>query len=220
LLATGQKQRCHIGLSYLYRQYFTPLIMALQGAYRDLEFIVTVSDSSQLEFMLKNSLLDISMQQRAPGLTGVEAIELDDVPAVVVAHRNLTLPCSGDIITLDELGCLPLLLIKRINGVGTYEAILDGLLRKGRNPNIVMSISDSTSVLQYVATEMCAATVVPRSEITPFHSQRCRILQLVGAPSLYRPVIYRTGQAPCADILDQARQFLAAARVAEGISEE
>jgi DNA-binding transcriptional LysR family regulator len=208
MLSSGQKQLCHIGLSYLYCQYFSPLLLELQAARQDVEFNVTVSDSSHLEFLMKNGMLDISLQQKAETFPGAECLELPEVEAMVVAHRDLPVHGDAGTITMEALGRLPLLLIKRINGVGTYESILDALLCQGQTPNVVMRVSDCTTVLQYVATGICAATVVPRSEITDFHTRHCRILKLTNAPPLYRPVLYRKWQSPCANIFEQAKSIL------------
>lgn len=92
---------------------------------------MVVSDSSHLEAQLRSGHLDFACIQRPDSIEDVDMITLPPVRAVVVAHEKLLALPQSDTIHLHDLGQFPLVLLRRINGRGTFEFLLDKLRKNG-----------------------------------------------------------------------------------------
>lgn len=95
-----------IWLTHLYQKYFTPLIMAIHSQYADTEINVLVSDSSHLETLLNNQLIDVALIQQPKRLERYRYLTLPAVQMAAVVHRSLLSDEVPDTMTLKQLGGL------------------------------------------------------------------------------------------------------------------
>ncbi|WP_373699565.1 LysR family transcriptional regulator substrate-binding protein [Neisseria dentiae] len=185
-----------MGLTHLFQRYFQPLLIKLHRKYPHLEIGVVVSDSSHLETLLHNGVIDIALIQRPYNLEGYDCISFPAVNAVVVAHNSLLEGFNGDSIHLHDLGRFPLVLLRRINGTGTFEFLQDKLRKNGVNPNVIMHISQPNVILDWLESGVEAASLLPESEVRAEKLAHCRIIRLLPEVLIFFPTLVKLAATP------------------------
>lgn len=107
IFARQQQHVLRIGLTHLYQKYFTPLIMQIHQRHTDTEINIMVSDSSHLESLLNNQLIDLALIQQPKRPERYRYLTLPSVRMVAVVHRNLLPDDAARTMTLKHLGSLP-----------------------------------------------------------------------------------------------------------------
>ena len=181
-----------VGLSYLYRRFFTPLILALQQVYPPLR--VLVSDSSHIEHLLNEQMLDFALIQKPQQPQCFACIACPPLATVAVLHRSLLTDAAPATLSLAELCRYPLILQRLINGTGVYDSLL-GLLRQNGGADVRMQVSQPEAILDWLAAGLEAATLLPASEVKAVDTAQCAVVPLLPDPQVYFPCIVKNTAA-------------------------
>lgn len=196
LVATNRKTVIRIGISYLFQRYFSPLVAEIYQQLEGTKIETVVADSSTLETMLEKKRIDIGLFQQPDAAGSYECISMQPVKAVAVISKKLLPTPPKDQILLAELGQLPLILIKRIHGEGTFDFIHNQLLRLGVRPNVIISANEPRMVCELIASGIAAASMMPMSEVPPHITESCHIVDIYPAPNIYFPTFVKLAATP------------------------
>lgn len=196
LVATNRKTVVRIGISYLFQRYFSPLVAEIYQQLEGAKIETVVADSSTLETMLEKKRIDIGLFQQPDAAGSYECVSMQPVKAVAVISKKLLPTPPKDQILLAELGQLPLILIKRINGEGTFDFIHNQLLRLGVRPNVIISANEPRMVCELIASGIAAASMMPMSEVPPHITESCHIVDIYPAPNIYFPTFVKLAATP------------------------
>lgn len=196
LVATNRKTVIRIGISYLFQRYFSPLVAEIYQQLEGTKIETVVADSSTLETMLEKKRIDIGLFQQPDAAGSYECVSMQPVKAVAVISKKLLPTPPKDQILLAELGQLPLILIKRINGEGTFDFIHNQLLRLGVRPNVIISANEPRMVCELIASGIAAASMMPMSEVPPHITESCHIVDIYPAPNIYFPTFVKLAATP------------------------
>lgn len=140
--------------------------------------------------------IDIGLFQQPDAAGSYECVSMQPVKAVAVISKKLLPTPPKDQILLAELGQLPLILIKRINGEGTFDFIHNQLLRLGVRPNVIISANEPRMVCELIASGIAAASMMPMSEVPPHITEACHIVDIYPAPNIYFPTFVKLAATP------------------------
>lgn len=208
-----EPQVLRIGLTHLYQHHFSDFMMEVHRLNENLSISVKVSDSSQLESLLRDGAIDIALIQRPQNMSGFDCIDMPTIDPVLVAPDTLGLFPEADEVSLTDLDSVPLVLLRRTEGKGTYEALLDALRKVGLNPRPLISISQPEVILDWLENELDAVAILPSSEVRPNDLHRCSVFQIEDGPSIFNPVILKlhttSFSREIADVLTMAENWSA-----------
>ncbi len=177
-----------IGISYLYEKYFTPILLKLQQDYPDLELRVSVSDSSHLEFLLNQRIVDVIFAQAPYTIEGYHITHLPPIKLCAVVANDL-LTEKDKPLSLVDIAALPLIMLHRIGGTGLFEYLTDQIRKLGIHPNILMHVSQPQMVIDLLESGLQAATLLPESEVNSQNLKRCTLISLNSQLSVFHPAI-------------------------------
>ncbi len=213
IFAQQQQHVLRIGLTHLYRKYFTPLMMAIHRQYTDTEINVLVSDSSHLETLLNNQLVDMALIQQPKRLERYRYLALPGVRLVAVVHRNLLPEGAVESMTLKQVGALPLILLRRSSGVGTFEQLMDQLRKSGTVPKVLMGVSQPSVIVDWIESGIEAAALLPESEVCPSQLHNSMLVRVLPNPQVFFPALVKLTTTPeirgLADIMADGYPFVA-----------
>lgn len=195
-VANNKKEVLRIGISYLFQCHFSPLIAQFYQQLKGVKIETIVADSSTLEGMLDKKRIDIGLFQQPTMASSYECISMQPVKAVALISKKLLPSPPKDQVLLSELGQLPLILIRRINGEGTFEYIHNQLLRLGVRPNIIISANEPRMVYELIASGIAAASMMPASEVPPQAKEFCHIVDIYPAPNIFFPTFVKLSATP------------------------
>jgi len=191
LLANRETKLLRIGLTHLFQSYFKPLILKIHKINPGVEIGISVSDSSHLEFMLNNGMIDIALIQKPLRSEGYDCTSFDPIKIVAVIHKKImpTLPASH--ISFSEIEKAPLVLLRRANGAGTYESILDHFRKTGIQPNVIMHISQPGVILDWLESGLEAVALLPASEVDAAKLTQCHVVDIFPSPQIFFPAVVK-----------------------------
>lgn len=191
MIAKQERSLLRIGLTHLYQKHFTPLIMQIRKHSPNLEIGIFVSDSSHIELLLANKMVDMALIQRPQKDKGFDCVDLDPIKPIVVASRRVDLPEDKDSISLSSLDGIPLVLLKRSYGAGINEVLLDYFRRSCITPNIAMHISQPGTIVEMIESGLEAASILPASEVKIGELKNCKTYSVSSPPLLFFPSIVK-----------------------------
>lgn len=190
-IASTERRMLRVGISYLFLRHFLPLVHSLYQENPRAEISVSVSDSSHLEQLLHRGRIDIAFIQRPHKQEGFELIEFAPLPLKALVARRLLpdeLPAS---MTLESLGQHPLILLRRVEGVGTFETLLAQLRKAGIQPNVKMHVSDPAIALEMLDSGIEAVAFLPASEAMESRSGAFACIDISPSALQFHPVAAR-----------------------------
>lgn len=191
LLAKSETRTLKIGLTHLFQSYFKSLVIEIHRQNRNIEIGVTVSDSSHLELLLNNGLIDIALIQKPDHLEAYDCIAFPAVKMVAVINKALW-DEEGDVtMSLADVGRFPLVLLKRGSGSGTFEFIQDRFRKCGVQANIVMHISQPGVILDWLDSGLEAASLLPASEVKSQSLANCRVVDVSPSLQVFYPSVVK-----------------------------
>lgn len=203
LLAHRETKVLRIGLTHLFQSYFKPLILEIHRKNPAAEIGVSVSDSSHLEFLLNNGRIDIALIQKPYRSDGYDCIAFDPIKLVAVVNKKLLPEPPTSPVSFFDLGKYPLLLLKRADGAGTYESIMDHFRKGGVQPNAIMHISQPGVILDWLESGLEAAALLPSSEVDAEKLSECHVLELYSAPQIFFPAVVKmTASSYMTELMD------------------
>lgn len=195
-VANNKKEVLRIGISYLFQRHFSPLVAQFYQQLKGVKIETIVADSSTLEGMLDKKRIDIGLFQQPTMAASYEYISMQPVKAVALISKKLLPSPPKEQVLLSELGQLPLILIRRINGEGTFEYISNQLLRVGVQPNIIISANEPRMVCELIASGIAAASMMPASEVPPQAEEYCHIVDIYPTPNIFFPCFVKLAATP------------------------
>ncbi len=190
-LAKQETKLLRIGLSHLFQSYFSPLIMEIKQRHPDVEIGVTVSDSSHLEVLLNNGLIDIALIQKPAKNDGFDCITFSPIKVQAVISKSLLVDPEKEEIHLSELGKYPLLLLRRANGTGTFEFLQDHMRKGGVEPHVAMHISQPGLLLEWLESGLQGVALLPESEIKPDKLHQSKAIEIFPSPQIFFPSVVK-----------------------------
>ena len=190
-IASTERRMLRVGISYLFLRHFLPLAKALYLQNPRAEISVSVSDSSHLEQLLHRGRLDVALIQRPHSPEGFDLIEFAPLRLKALVARSLLPDGTADALPLAALGRHPLILLRRVEGVGTFEALLGHLRKSGIQPNVKMHVSDPAIAIEMLDAGVDAVAFVPESEAVASRSGRYACVNIRPNPLQFHPVAAR-----------------------------
>ncbi|MGE9553723.1 LysR family transcriptional regulator [Erwinia amylovora] len=188
-LASQKKRTIRIGISYLYLSYFNSLFLDLYSKNPDWDPNIVVSDSSHLESLLLDKSLDMAMIQAPRGVRSFYVREFEPVKLVAVVSTSLASTLPDDVLSFADLAGLPLVMLHRAGGEGTYEVLLNHLYSEVKNVNIIMKVSEPRLIIEMFRAGLAAASIMPASEVGESSSGQYRIFAVDQQVKLFCPAI-------------------------------
>ncbi|WP_169402727.1 LysR family transcriptional regulator [Rouxiella aceris] len=195
LIASRNKKTIRIGISYLFLTYFSQFIHELTKRHPDIEINISVADSSHLEFLLVQRIIDIALIQKPKTSKAFEFIDMGAMKLVAVIAKSLMPTPPGPTITLESMISFPLILLHRVGGNGTFEVIMDILHKYSLDINIIMQVSEPRFILELFNLGVEAATLLPVSEVNAQDLDNYHVIDVDYPSSLFMPVVVRLAHA-------------------------
>lgn len=180
-----------IGLSYLYQGYFAGIISSICKSNSKIELSIYNSDSSHLEMLLKLGRIDIALIQRPERNDLYEVVKFAPVKMVAVISKALLAEPPASPISFRDLSQMPLALLRRIDGTGTYEAIRAEFNRIDVAPNVLMHVSEPRVMLDVLESGAPLASLLPESEVRAENLRSCHVAEIDRSPDIFFPGVVR-----------------------------
>lgn len=190
-LANTERRILKVGVSYLFLHYFFPLIQQLYKQNPRAEISVSVSDSSHLEPLLQRGHIDIAFIQRPHAPEGFEMIDFPPVGLKALVSTTLLPAQPTGPVRIEEIGHHPLILLRRVEGPGTFETILDQLRKSGIHPDVKMHVSDPAIAIEMLESGIAAVVFLPESEAMASRSGQYICVDIFPSPLIFTPVAAR-----------------------------
>jgi LysR family transcriptional regulator, salicylic acid-responsive activator of bsdBCD len=187
-IANLERRVLRVGVSYLFARRFFPVIQELYQRNPRAEISVSVSDSSQLEYLLQRGQIDIAFIQRPRNPEGFDLIDFAPIGLKALISTSLMAQQPSAALSLEELGHYPLILMRRMNGAGTFETILDHLRKAGVHPDVKMHVSDPCMAIEMLESGTPAVVFLPESEAIPSPRASYHVLEVFPNPLVFIPV--------------------------------
>ncbi|MCX8957079.1 LysR family transcriptional regulator [Erwinia psidii] len=188
-IASQKKRTICIGVSYLYLRYFNSILLNLYAKNPDWEPDVVVSDSSHLEEMVLKKNVDIAMIQSPREARSFYVHNFEPIKPVAVVSGKLADNFSKQTLSFTDLTGLPLILLQRIGGEGTYEVLLNQLYSEIKKINIIMRVSEPRFVIEMFRTGLAGACIMPESEVGECSLRHYRTFAIEQQVKLFCPAI-------------------------------
>ena len=207
-VAASQRRVLRVGVSYLFSHFFFPLVRELHVRNQRSEISVTNSDSSHLEHLLQNGDIEIALLQRPKEADAFDIVDFPLLGMKALISKSLRGKLHGDPVKLGEIGDSPLILLRRVAGAGTFEAILDALRRAGNQPNVKMYVSNPTVAIEMLESGVEAVVFLPASEAMPSPSGMFDVVNVFPSPLVFAPVMARLSiSVDIPELTEIARDF-------------
>lgn len=190
-IANRERRVLRVGVSYLFLRYYQPLIQELYIRNPRAEIAISVSDSSHLESLLQRGHIDVALMQRPHSPEGFELIDLPPTGLKALISRALMPGTPPRAFQLEEIGHFPLILLKRVEGIGSFESILDHLRKAGVHPDVKMHVSDPSIAIDMLESGIEAVVFVPASEVIPSRSNAFLAVDVLPNPLVFSPAAAR-----------------------------
>ncbi|MGE5872962.1 LysR family transcriptional regulator [Klebsiella quasipneumoniae] len=190
-IAHRENSFLRIGLTHLYQNYFRPLILELYRRNPKIELRITVSDSSTLEASLHSGLLDVAFIQKPNKNDAYTCYDFTPVPTVAVINKGLIPSLPTENLQLTDFSTFPLVLLRRYDGVGVYEKLIDSISKNGTFPNVIMHITQPNAIIDCLESGLEAISLLPESEVNANRLQACQVIQLGQHPTFFFPTMVK-----------------------------
>jgi len=160
----GLKGKLSIGCVKSAFSYMPDRMKAFRENYPNVTFELREGDSYLLAEDLKNRDIDLAIVRLPLDMDDFSSYFLPEENYVVVLPEKWAESNTTTSITMEKLAELPLLLLRRISGVGQFELILEKFEKHGLDPNIVTVCPDVDMILELVSNEV-GVSIVPESTL-------------------------------------------------------
>lgn len=198
-IAATQTRQLRIGLTHLYQNYFGPLILGLAQADPETQVSVMVADSGHLELLLKRGLIDVALTQKPANVRSYDCQVFSPIRPVAAVSRVLLGHEPRSVLSIADLGRLPLVLLRRAEGGGTVELLLDRIQSAGVGAHVIMYVSQPGVIIDLINAGLDGATLLPETEVDRSAVGRYAVLDISGVPEIFFPSIITLKTAPRVD---------------------
>lgn len=179
-----------IGLSTTGRAQWLERFPAVQQRFASRRMGIVIADSAYLERMLRQGEIDLALMQPPQQNAGLTVTPLRASPLLGVVG-GIDLPAEATVLTVEDLGRHPLLLVRRSIGMGLYELLLQQLAARGISADVPIYCTDSTLLLEMLRLGRPGIAVVPALEVREVPAG-CRALPLdVDLPPFQLSLVHR-----------------------------
>ncbi|WP_245537545.1 LysR family transcriptional regulator [Salinicoccus carnicancri] len=140
-----------------------PKMKAFREEYPGVTFELREGDSFQLAEQLKQRTIDFAVVRLPLEMEDFNSIPLPDEKYTAIIPEAWA-GVYGDTIAIEDLGILPLLLLRRISGEGQYEIIMDRFREEQVTPNVAAVCPDVDMILEMVSEEV-GASIIPEATL-------------------------------------------------------
>jgi DNA-binding transcriptional LysR family regulator len=190
-IGNTEKRVLRVGVSYLFLRHFFPVIRELYRRNPRAEISISVADSSHLEQLLQRGKVDIALFQRPRNAEGFELIDFAPLGLRALVSTSLLPVAPEQPMRIEELGAYPLILMRRVEGEGSFESILEHLRKSGILPNVQMHVSDPVVAIEMLESGIKAVVFLPESEVIPSRSGNYVVADIEPSPLVFVPVAAR-----------------------------
>jgi len=191
IISKTETQTLRIGVSHLYQRFFQSLILEIHRRHPDIHIRLTVSDSSYIEMLLRNGLIDVALIQKPSNPSGYDCLNFQPISAVAVMTPTLAKDLPDRALSLCEIAKFPLMLLRRGEGPGIYELVKDRLERASGDLKAVMSVSQPSVILDWIETGLDCASILPASEVDQEKWKHCRVFTISSTFAAFYPSIVK-----------------------------
>ncbi|MEK3906043.1 LysR family transcriptional regulator [Oceanobacillus sp. FSL K6-0127] len=158
----GLKGQLTVGCVKTLFSHVPQRIKSFREKYPNVTFELREGDSYLLAEQLNNRNIDLAIVRLPLDMEPYSSLFLPEENYVAIMPEQWAKSYESETITMNELANLPLLLLRRISGVGQYELIMDKFEKRGLTPNIVTVCPDVDMILELVNVEV-GASILPAS---------------------------------------------------------
>ncbi|WP_042348490.1 LysR family transcriptional regulator [Bacillus massiliigorillae] len=166
ILALGSVKTCFA--------YIPGRIRYFRKNFPDVSFRLVEGDTYRLKESLLNREIELAIIRLPIASTELSSIELTPDPFVLVVPEDWSIPNK---IKMKYIASLPLLLLHRVSGHGTYELVVDECRHHGFEPNIVCECPDASMILSLVR-EGIGAAVLPKTTLKSFSQIGVKVVSI------------------------------------------
>ncbi|GIO20437.1 HTH-type transcriptional regulator BsdA [Oceanobacillus oncorhynchi subsp. incaldanensis] len=160
----GLKGQLTVGCVKTLFSHVPQRIKSFREKYPNVTFELREGDSYLLAEQLKNRSLDLAIVRLPLDLDLYSSFHLPDENYVVIMPEQWAKSYESPSITMNEIANLPLILLRRISGIGQYELIIDKFKELELAPDVVTVCPDVDMILELVSAEV-GASIVPASTL-------------------------------------------------------
>ncbi|MFJ9382850.1 LysR family transcriptional regulator [Peribacillus sp. NPDC101481] len=174
-VSKGVKGTLSIGSVKTCFSYIPQRMRTFRVKYPDIRFKLMEGDTFRLTEGLINREIELAIVRLPINGNQFSSVNLPPEDFVLVTPHDWDIP---DFIEFKQIKEVPLLLLHRVSGQGTYELIVDECFRHGFEPTIVCECPDAAMILSLVK-EGIGATIMPRTTSNSFSTQGINIVELI-----------------------------------------
>lgn len=186
--AEGIKGHITIGCVKSCFSHVPPRLKKFRETYPNVTFEFREGDSYLLAEQLKNRKIDFAIVRLPLDMEPFSSYSLPEEKYVAIVPDKWASSFENDMISIEELANLPLLLLKRIRGVGQFELIIDKFTKHNMEPNIVTVCPDVDMIFELVSNEV-GASIVPESTLKRHTIGNIKYLKINNEPIISRSSI-------------------------------
>ncbi|MGM9922769.1 MAG: LysR family transcriptional regulator [Bacillus sp. (in: firmicutes)] len=166
VLAIGSVKTCFA--------YIPDRLRFFRTYYPDVRFRLVEGDTYRLKQSLLNREIEVAIIRLPIASTEFSAINLAPDPFVLVIPKQW--PISKTI-KMKDIDQLPLLLLHRVSGQGTYELVVEECRRHNFEPHIICECPDASMILTLVR-EGIGAAILPSSTMKSLTKQGVKVIRI------------------------------------------
>ena len=195
-IAHKNRTELRIGLTHLYQNYFKALLMEVYRRHPDTSINISVTDSSHLETLLTEGVIDFALIQRPYRSEGFDYVSFDPIKLVAVINKTCLPGPPSNPYSYTSLAALPLVLLHRAKDSGTYEMLMELFRKSGINAKVIMHITQPGVILDWLESGLQAATLLPSSEVEADKLSQCYVVDVFPSPQIFYPALVKLPSMP------------------------
>ncbi|TCP30852.1 DNA-binding transcriptional LysR family regulator [Scopulibacillus darangshiensis] len=177
-MGEGLKGNLSIGTVITCFSYLPERIRLFRDSFPLVTFQLREGDSYRLKEQLTNREIELAIAHPPFDANTFDIIPLPKEPFVLVTPKSWNIhPVNENAIQLKELSTLPLLLMRRLNGSGLDEMIIDQCRSGGIEPN-VFGVCPDAALLLWLVSSGVAATILPKSTLSSLPTTDLKIFDI------------------------------------------
>lgn len=158
--------------------YLPDRIFQFNEKYPDVKLSIFAGDPYRLIQYVQERTIELAIVRSPIDTTNCEEIILDDDPFVFIIPSCWDKLRDRSSITMKEITSLPLIALRRVNGIGVYEVVLEEFRRHGLEPNFTCESPDATILLSLVGAGL-GGVLLPQSVLYSFPKEKVRVLNII-----------------------------------------
>ncbi|WP_257347401.1 LysR family transcriptional regulator [Pseudalkalibacillus decolorationis] len=157
--------------------YLPERVRFFRQQYPLVTFQLREGDSYRLVQYVENRDVELAIVHLPLEKTHFSMIPLPAEPFTLVMPKEWDMDPSKTTIQMAEIAEIPLLLMRRLNGRGIYEIIVEECNRHGFEPQLVGDCPDAAMLLWLVSSGICA-TILPKSTLSALPATDLKIMDI------------------------------------------